>query len=181
MRRLLAIVSCFIILFSLFASVKPGIMARASGTVSTVDILNASNTYNLATDKKGEAVIGTRVENGRDNSTQYYLSYDLTRKNERRVSDKTSVTIFTPGYNMGAETWSNQPEFDRNFGYDPDSILCKLAERVENPSILWGRATDYNECKFYDITDDTSMRFDVASMEPISITPDLAQHHIIFV
>ena len=97
MRRLLAIVSCFIILFSLFASVNSGIMARASGTVSTVDILNASNTYNLATDKKGEAVIGTRVENGRDNSTQYYLSYDLTRKNERRVSDKTSVTIFTPG------------------------------------------------------------------------------------
>ena len=97
MRRLLAIVSCFIILFSLFASVNSGIMARASGTVSTVDILNASNTYNLATDKKGEAVIGTRVENGRDNSTQYYLSYDLTRKNERRVSDKTSVTKFTPG------------------------------------------------------------------------------------
>lgn len=181
MKKLLAIVSCFIILFSLFASVNPGIMARASGTVSTVDILNASNTYNLATDKKGEAVIGARVESGRDNSTQYYLSYDLTKKNERRVSDKTSVTIFTPGYGMGAETWSNQPEFDRDFGYDPDSILSKLAEKVENPSILWGRATGYNECEYYDITDDTSMRFDVASMEPISITPELAPGHIILV
>lgn len=181
MKKFISGVLCLVAICCLLCSVVPSIKAKALQGVSVKDIINASNTYNLEINDEGKAVIGTREDSRRSHSTQYFLSYDLTKKNERRVSDKTSVTIFTPGYGMGAETWSNQLESGRLFGYDSRSILSKIAEKVENPLVLWGKATGYNECFFYDITNDTSMRFDTKSKVSISITPDLVQCHIILV
>lgn len=115
-----------------------------SEEMTLVELLNASNTYNISN----------------INSSKKTVSYNLDSKNNNSVMDTPQITVLTPGLGGTAAHWSNaypltetnaEGDEETYFAYDEDSIVNQLYMKAGgDANIYWAIMSDE-----YDIIDFT--------------------------
>ena len=127
----------FICLF-VFSICAVGIKSvKAEEEDPLVTLLNTTNTYNIIADSIDlQDVSNLKSEqnsNGRYETAQQHVSYNLTQKNSNTVASDTQITVLTPGYGAKASTWTNQVNGARSeFAPAKSSIVYKYWQKYGN-------------------------------------------------
>lgn len=148
---LMALLLCLTAVFAsgiVFVSAEEdGSFTGYSGTLSEVDLYNATNTYAY----KGANPYDIETEEGR-----LYQYYDVSGNGKLpkvEISDAPQITVLTHGLGGSAAHWSNQSgtlawsdavAFD--FAYSPNSLISRIDEQLLGGEALiyWAAMTQCN-------------------------------------
>lgn len=148
---LMALLLCLTAVFAsgiVFVSAEEdGSFTGYSGTLSEVDLYNATNTYAY----KGANPYDIKTEEGR--LYQYYDVSDNGKLSNVEISDTPQITVLTHGLGGSAAHWSNQSgtlawsdAVAFSFAYSPNSLISRIDEQLLGGEALiyWAAMTQCN-------------------------------------
>lgn len=156
LKKIVSFVFICLFVFSICAVGIKSVQAEDENKLET--LFNETNTYNIVADSIDlQDVSNLKSEqnaNGRYETAQQHVSYNLTQKNSNTVASDTQITVLTHGYGADASTWTNQVNAGRvesEFAPAKSSIVYKYWQKYrEDLQIVFVNFSNSIEDENYD-------------------------------
>ena len=139
LKKVLSFVFICLFVFSICAVGIKGVQAEDEDPLVT--LFNETNTYNIVADSIDlQDVSNLKSEqnsNGKYETVQQHVSYDLTQKNSNQVANKSQITVLTHGYGANASTWTNIINgYYSGFVPTKESIIYKYWQKYKSDLVV---------------------------------------------